>query len=135
MLLAELRAILSALQFDEAKGSKYSATTVSLITKWMSSFSSLCFYCALVNQLLHKDWTIRAYRIYREANRVADNLAKLGHSLSFGLHTFNSPPHECTTLLWHDIEGVYFPRKVLVYILALGLHCSKKIENINNIAK
>ena len=36
-----------------------------------------------LRQLLERDWTVHVIHTYREANRVADCLAHLGHTLPF----------------------------------------------------
>lgn len=60
-------------------------------------------------QHLLKDWTVRVYHIYREANRVADYLAEIGHSVSFDSHTSNCPYRECTSLVRQDVVKSLFP--------------------------
>ncbi|MED6181435.1 hypothetical protein PIB30_118602 [Stylosanthes scabra] len=43
----------------------------------------------------------------REANSSADPLAKKGHSLPFGLHIFDAPPHELFVFLLFDSSGCF----------------------------
>ncbi|CAN0892515.1 hypothetical protein LINGRAHAP2_LOCUS17581, partial [Linum grandiflorum] len=41
-------------------------------------------------ELCSCEWKVQIFHIYREANNVADYLAKLGHSFSYGMHLFDS---------------------------------------------
>ncbi|CAN0885729.1 Putative ribonuclease H protein At1g65750 [Linum grandiflorum] len=50
---------------------------------------------------------------YREANNAADYLANFGHSLSFGMHIFDSPDRGLSHWLHYDLIGVSTPRSVL----------------------
>ncbi|KAF7801380.1 uncharacterized protein G2W53_040491 [Senna tora] len=44
------------------------------------------------------------------ANRAADFMAKLGHYLSEGLHSFDVPHVELGTILSSDLSGPLFSR-------------------------
>lgn len=119
ILMAELWGVLTALQYAASREFSHviietdSATSVSLITKGCSSSHPCASIILLINQFLHRDWTIQISHIYREANRAVDYLAKIGHDFSFGVYHFPAPPRESTSLLWEDLVEVYFPRTVL----------------------
>ncbi|CAN1240203.1 Putative ribonuclease H protein At1g65750 [Linum grandiflorum] len=72
-------------------------------------------HAALVLQfkeLCSPQWEVHLSHIHREANNVADYLANLGHSLSYGLHLFDSPIRGLSHWLHYDLIGVSFPRFV-----------------------
>ncbi|KAL5738985.1 hypothetical protein ACOSQ2_028165 [Xanthoceras sorbifolium] len=61
-------------------------------------------------ELLNRDWICSLSHVYREANRAADGLTSLGHTLNLGT-TFFSSPHSCVLpLIEDDIEGLCFNR-------------------------
>ncbi|CAN0898130.1 Putative ribonuclease H protein At1g65750 [Linum grandiflorum] len=64
--------------------------------------------------ILAKDSELGHQHIYREANNAADYLANLGHSLSYGLHFFDSPDRCLSHWLHYDIIGVSLPRLVRI---------------------
>lgn len=45
--------------------------------------------------------------VYREANRVADRLAKLAHDLEYGVHMFVEPLDICVQSLSADLLGSF----------------------------
>ena len=63
---------------------------------------------------MNRHWNVWMAHVFRESNRVADSLANLGHSMSLGLHVFNSPPNYCRAFLNEDARGVSLPRRILV---------------------
>ncbi|CAN0898133.1 Putative ribonuclease H protein At1g65750 [Linum grandiflorum] len=65
-------------------------------------------------ELCSRQWEVRLSHIYREANNAADYLANLGHSLSYGLHFFDSPDRCLSHWLHYDIIGVSLPRLVRI---------------------
>ena len=52
-------------------------------------------------------------QLFGEANRAADFLANLGHSVQFGVCFYDSIPNWLASLLGNDIVGVSFSRFVL----------------------
>ncbi|KAL5818299.1 hypothetical protein ACOSQ4_022141 [Xanthoceras sorbifolium] len=60
-----------------------------------SPFLSIILGC---KKLLEGDWSCSIIHTFREANRVADRLAKIGHTLKLGVTIFQVPP-PCTILL------------------------------------
>jgi len=70
------------------------------------------------SRLLHKckcliqweGWEVRISHCPREANQVADILARLGSTGTSGVSVFRLPPREVTEALYADSLGVYWPR-------------------------
>ncbi|KAL5777377.1 hypothetical protein ACOSP7_010303 [Xanthoceras sorbifolium] len=60
--------------------------------------------------LLNKSWIVSLSHIYREANRVADGLAALGHTGNLGAVILKNPPPCILSLLTDDSRGISFPR-------------------------
>lgn len=54
-------------------------------------------------QMMSAHGSIVIQRVPREANSLADYLAKVGFSLPLGLHTFESSFGECQSLLQRDL--------------------------------
>ncbi|CAN0908256.1 Putative ribonuclease H protein At1g65750 [Linum grandiflorum] len=48
-------------------------------------------------------WEVHIFHIYRETNNAADYLANLGHSLSYGMHLFDSPDRGLSHWLYYDL--------------------------------
>ncbi|CAN0847508.1 Putative ribonuclease H protein At1g65750 [Linum grandiflorum] len=74
-------------------------------------------HAALVLQfkeLCSRQWEVHLSHIYREANNAADYLANLGHSLSYGLHLFDSPDRGLSHWLHYDLIGVSLPHFVRI---------------------
>ncbi|KAJ8773150.1 hypothetical protein K2173_028327 [Erythroxylum novogranatense] len=63
-----------------------------------------------VHALLHRHWHVVIQHTFREANAVADALAKTSLSLEFGLSTFTTPPSYCMGLLVSDASGAQILR-------------------------
>lgn len=56
----------------------------------------------VIKQLLRRHWLVRFYKIFREANGVADYMAKWAHSIPRGYHFVEQPSVEMLQLLNHD---------------------------------
>ena len=94
----------------------------NLIPKLLSSFChntpvnhprySLIHSCL---NLLHGNWLCLIRHVYREGNRVADCLAKMGHSLELGVTYFADPPSQVSGLLENDAKGLALARNVPVF--------------------
>ncbi|CAN0926602.1 hypothetical protein LINGRAHAP2_LOCUS35429, partial [Linum grandiflorum] len=54
-------------------------------------------------------WTIRLIHSYCEVNCVADYLANIDHSYSFGLHLFDLPDQSLSHMMYYDFVGVSLP--------------------------
>ncbi|KAK3222256.1 hypothetical protein Dsin_009281 [Dipteronia sinensis] len=63
--------------------------------------------------LMDNNWCCKIRHVYREGNRFADNLAKLGHSLEVGITTFGDPPSQILGALEDDFNGLVVARCVL----------------------
>ena len=59
-----------------------------------------------INHRIQRDWDVRVMHIFREAKRVADCLAALGHSFPLGLHFY------CVPRILVE-EGVAMPRRII----------------------
>ncbi|KAL4314895.1 hypothetical protein AHAS_Ahas15G0130800 [Arachis hypogaea] len=62
--------------------------------------------CMLACRIPNIQWS----HTLREANFVADHLAKKGHELPFGVHLFDAAPPDILHLLAHDCSGISFVR-------------------------
>ena len=51
---------------------------------------------AEIEEMMALDWTVQWTHAYREQNRVADWLAKLGQKMPTGFHVLHAPPEGCT---------------------------------------
>lgn len=114
-LLAELSGILNAFKLGREKG----------ISKlWVESDSGMavdftlgrrkCLFApcisikqSIVELMSRGDWTVRLSSTFREANMVADCLAKYAHTTKVGdLHVLDVPPSECIRVLTEDHVGL-----------------------------
>lgn len=57
---------------------------------------------------------MRVTHIFREANRVADELVNMGHAFSLGIYVFNRSPKEVCHLLAADVVGMSLLRMLRV---------------------
>ena len=72
-------------------------------------------YAALIlriHQLIQRDWDVRVMHSFREANRAADCLAALGHTLPLGVHFYSVPPIALRGILSEDSRGIALPRLI-----------------------
>ncbi|CAN0922083.1 Putative ribonuclease H protein At1g65750 [Linum grandiflorum] len=53
-------------------------------------------------RLLLRNWVVRLRHVYKEANNVADYLAKLGHSIALGSHEISLPNRKLSRWLQFD---------------------------------
>lgn len=58
-----------------------------------------------VLELLHRDWQVELKHVFREANKVADLLAKMADRSSFRMRVFNQEPTEIIQALQSDHYG------------------------------
>ncbi|CAN1266075.1 Putative ribonuclease H protein At1g65750 [Linum perenne] len=54
--------------------------------------------------LLQRNWKLQLVHIFREGNRLADSLANMGHSMSFGLHSVSTS--DATVQYWSNYDRV-----------------------------
>ncbi|CAN0866786.1 Putative ribonuclease H protein At1g65750 [Linum grandiflorum] len=74
-------------------------------------------HAALILQfkkLCSRQWEVQISHIYRETNNVADYLANLDHSFSYGMHLFGTPDRGLSDWLDYELIGVSTPRFVMV---------------------
>lgn len=72
----------------------------------------LSFLVRLCYDFLAKDWTVRISHVYREANRLADELANYAFSLPLGFHSFYSSPDCVRPIVLEDANGFTSSRRV-----------------------
>ncbi|CAN1837252.1 Putative ribonuclease H protein At1g65750 [Linum perenne] len=65
-----------------------------------------------IQEMWDKDWQVRVVHSYRESNHVADRLAHLGHSVSFGTHFFDTCPPHIRSVIFIDCTGASYPRLI-----------------------
>ncbi|KAM6585066.1 hypothetical protein CsatB_012068 [Cannabis sativa] len=68
-------------------------------------------HVAHINSIIPKLSSCIVSHIYREGNRAADKLARMGHYLDKPQVWCFDPPHEVVPLLFHDAEGKIVFRK------------------------
>ena len=61
-----------------------SSVTAQLVTRGCDSHHPYSHMVEQIRELLSRDWNVRVSHVVKEGNRVADQLAKLGHSKSIG---------------------------------------------------
>lgn len=65
-----------------------------------------------IRQWLRRDWEISLRHVYREANRCADSLARLGKNQRCTKTIWSTPPTQLEGILLEDFEGRKFLRCV-----------------------
>ena len=120
VLKAELRAILRGLKLaKEASISKLwintdSIAVVNVLTNhpgWHTENHSIIQQC---KQLLSwEGWETHLTHCYREANQVADMLAKIAIDRPLGVRIYREPPVEVQDSVHADSTGVFWPRAAL----------------------
>lgn len=78
---------------------------MEFLTTGIGDTHPLSFLVRLCHDFLTRDWLVRFVYVYREANRLADGLANLAFSLSFGFHSFVVAPMEVAVLVHEDVAG------------------------------
>lgn len=63
-------------------------------------------------ELASVGWSISFHFVYREANRSADCLARMGHGVGECMFDFSCIPLSLSAILRDDVVGVAFPRVV-----------------------
>ncbi|CAN1161396.1 Putative ribonuclease H protein At1g65750, partial [Linum perenne] len=67
-----------------------------------------------IQQMRDRDWQVRVLHAYRETNQVADHLAHLGHSVSYGTHIIDPCPPNIRSAIFSDCTGASFPRLISI---------------------
>jgi hypothetical protein len=83
-----------------------SLQAVTLVKEGVSPFHSFANELQKICQLRSRAWTVLFEHTFREGNRCADHLAKLGAASTSSLVIISVPPLELTSLLQADAEGV-----------------------------
>ncbi|CAN0838590.1 Putative ribonuclease H protein At1g65750 [Linum grandiflorum] len=115
---AEMRAIVDGLQLAWTLGTRRiqvqsdSMAAIVILAKDSELDHQHAALVLQFKELCSRHWEVHLSNIYREANNVADYLANLGHSLSYGLHIFYSPDRGLSHWLHYDSIGVSLPRLV-----------------------
>ncbi|PNY11412.1 ribonuclease H [Trifolium pratense] len=118
--MAELWGMLTILQLVWDKGFRLvnlesdSMLAVSLVVKGCPPTHPCNSIVALINRLKMGDWQVSVNHIYSQANQVANWLAGFAIKLPTGIHYLSSPPPGCVNLLWQDVAGIHFSRRVLM---------------------
>lgn len=84
-----------------------SLSAVNAIINQTEEISSAWPLIRGIRMLLQKDWEVSVQHIYREANSVADRMAKYAKSLERGWHAFDQPPEILRQVLLLDSIGSY----------------------------
>ncbi|KAK0603530.1 hypothetical protein LWI29_005964 [Acer saccharum] len=56
--------------------------------------------------ILQREWTCTLRHTFKECNRTADSLAKLGHLLHLGMSVFEDPPAQISAVMEEDSRGL-----------------------------
>ena len=86
-----------------------SSYTLQLIQKPLDRRHPYASVIARVHDLLHQNWSIVLQLIYHEANRAADALACMGHSLELGITFYYSVPSRVDSIVSDNSYGVVIP--------------------------
>ncbi|KAL5747056.1 hypothetical protein ACOSQ2_024353 [Xanthoceras sorbifolium] len=88
-----------------------SKEAVDLITANSNCYSPFLSIINGFKKLLEGQWSCSLNHTYKEANRVADRLAKLGHTLHLGVTIFVEPPPCISPMLEDDLrsDGIIRP--------------------------
>lgn len=62
--------------------------------------------------LIDKQWHVEIKNVYREANQVADFMAKWGMTMNVSFRLLNDPPRDVADFLQLDKVGQSVPRSV-----------------------
>ncbi|KAK3226132.1 hypothetical protein Dsin_005994 [Dipteronia sinensis] len=115
---AELWGIFEGLQYMWKAGFKNvvvetdSQTSVCLLTNNTPINHPLFSIIHACKALMKNNWCCNIRHVYREGNRVADGLAKLGHSLDLGITIFDDPPSQILGILEDDFNSLAVARLV-----------------------
>ena len=104
-----------------------STTATTLIKKHLDNKHPYGMVIAKVHDLLSCDWQLRISSIFHEANKSANCLAFVGHSLNIGITFYMSTPLCLGPFLRDDFARVALPRLVALFVWAVApFHYPKK---------
>ncbi|CAN0854298.1 Putative ribonuclease H protein At1g65750, partial [Linum grandiflorum] len=113
---AEMRAIVGGMQLAWTLGIRrlqVQSDSMAAIATLAKDYELEHQHAVLVlkfKELCSRQWEVHIFHIYRETNNVADYLANFGHSLTYGMHLFDSPDRSLSHWLKYNLIGVSFPR-------------------------
>ncbi|CAI0415399.1 unnamed protein product [Linum tenue] len=117
VLEAELQALRDGLNltwslgFRKVEVNSDSQTVVHLLKAAEFHFHPLVTILDDCYSLINRDWDISLHHSLREANQVADALAKEGHGCDPGERLWRSPPMHIAMMVDQDKRGVQFVRR------------------------
>ena len=89
-----------------------SASAVSMILNDSIVANCHMHLIASIRDLLHRQWVIKIYHVFREANMVADRLADFAKNLQPGCHRLHQVPPDILQWIYHDVIGVGYSRMI-----------------------
>ncbi|CAN0881643.1 Putative ribonuclease H protein At1g65750, partial [Linum grandiflorum] len=117
---AEMRAIIDGLQLAWTLGIRRiqvqsdPMTAITILAKDSELDHQHAVLVLQFKELCNRQWEVNLSHIYREANNAADYLANLSHSLTYGMHIFDSPDRGLSHWLYYDLIGISLPRLVRI---------------------
>ena len=66
----------------------------------------------LCHGFISRDWIVRITHVYRETNRLADELANYAFTLPLGFYALDSCPLCLESIVEDDVRGTTFLRQV-----------------------
>lgn len=91
-----------------------SELVVGFLKTRISDFHSSSFLVRLCHSFISRDWIVRISHVYRESNRLVDELANYAFSLPLDFHTFKACPPCVALIVDDDIRGTTVSRNVRV---------------------
>jgi ribonuclease HI len=88
-----------------------STLAIQLVTTGVSNWHLYAALVRNIQELLARDWTVQVCHTWREANAVADFLAKMGARSNVDWQDFFSPPDGLQPLLQADASRVLYARR------------------------
>ena len=83
-----------------------SLITVQLMCKPTNQNHPLFSIIQSCKNFLLDDWVCNITHIFREGNKLADGLARMGHSMTNGIVFFDNPPPEIFPIFEADYKGL-----------------------------
>ena len=87
-----------------------SLDAVKLISQDSTSNHPLYSIIQSCKSLIAADWDCRVKHVFREGNRLADSLARLGHDFGYGIHFYDDPPPAIASVFAADVRGLVCAR-------------------------
>ena len=90
-----------------------SLSTIQLLAKIPDPLHPLLSIIQSCKHLISAEWNCNVVHAFREGNRLADGLARMGHTLELGLHLFEEPPIGIKDIYEADLKGLACARQCL----------------------